>query len=144
MSLICSRAEIDECEPSLFFELRLCGTSSTGNSNTPFTLSSFSFVSLLSWFAYVLMPLSLLGRKTSRPMSFISDATLGFTKSLTWTFRAPRSGRSLPDAQHVDHQIDVRNLLGKYSHCSTRIDSNTNSVILFPATPLFQFPMHSN
>ena len=51
MSLICSRAESEEYEPDvLFFNvLWLYGTSSGGNSNTPFTLSSSSFAPLLSW-----------------------------------------------------------------------------------------------
>ena len=92
---------------NIFHVLWLHGTSSTGNPNTPFTLSSSSFVPLPSWYAYALMFLSLVGRKTSCPTSFISDtaskalcvsATLGFTYlrdpflSLSCTFRAPRSG----------------------------------------------------
>ena len=41
------------------------GTSSTGNSTTPFALSSSSFVPLPSWCAYALIPLSLVGKNTS-------------------------------------------------------------------------------
>ena len=60
ISLICSKAETEDDVHVLW----LYGTSSTGNSNSPFTLSNSNFVPLLSWYAYALMPLSLLGKKT--------------------------------------------------------------------------------
>ena len=71
-SLTCSKAESEEHEPEvLFFDvLQLHGKSSTGNSNS----LEFQFRTTAQWYAYAVMFLSLLDKKTSRPMSFISDS----------------------------------------------------------------------